>query len=302
MQKITSAPKKRAKKLSVYEIVFCAILIVYSLILLLVFAWALINSFKTAPDFKRNSLGLPKEGWQFSNYTKALEAFYVSGSDGLVYGFFDMFGTSLLYAGGSAFFQTACTVIAAYCTSKYKSKTSSFTYGAVLVVIALPIVGGTASLIQVTQALGIYDTVWGMWIVKFGFCSMYYLILYSVFDSLSWEYAESAFVDGASHYTVFFRIMLPLVMGLVGTVFLLLFIGYWNDFEVPYIFLEQPTLSIGLYAVLNGWAVDANNQSIRVGVPQQMVAGIAVFMPIFIVFILFRNKIMGNLTEGGIKA
>jgi ABC-type glycerol-3-phosphate transport system permease component len=213
-----------------------------------------------------------------------------------------MLMTSLAYAGGSALFQTACTVVAAYCTAKYRGAISDFTFNLVLVTIALPIVGGLASMLQVVEELNLYNTMVGMWIMKFGFNSMYYFIFYAAFKSLSWEYAESAFVDGASHFTVFFRIMLPLVMGLTGTVFLLLFIGYWNDFETPYVFMEVPTLAIGLYAVLNGWSVDYKGDAADLTVPQQIVAGLIVFLPIFVVFLVFRNKIMGNLTEGGIKA
>lgn len=297
-----SFARRRAIKFSLFEALFFVILLAYSLFMVVLYIWAFINSFKTAIDFKISSLGFPTEGWQFSNYTTITEYFFVYNESGSPYGFFDMFGTSLLYAGGAAFFQTACTAIAAYCTAKYKSKISSFTYAMVLVVIALPIVGGTASLIEVTQALGLYDTMLGMWVMKFGFSSMYFLIFYAVFDGLSWEYAESAFIDGASHYTVFFRIMLPLIGGMFGTVFLLLFIGYWNDFEVPYIFLKQPTLAIGLYAVLNDWSVNSEGGKAYLSIPQKIVAGIMVFLPIFVIFLIFRNKIMGNLTEGGIKA
>lgn len=272
--------------------------------MLLLFAWAIVTSFKVEGDFISNSLGFPKIKWEFSNYTDIGNFFFIYDNDypESPYSFGDMFLTSIGYAGGSAFFQTACTVIAAYCTAKYTSKVSKFTFNLVIVTIALPIVGGTASLIEVMETLGLYDTMIGMWVLKFGFNSMYYLIFYAVFENLPWEYAESAFVDGASHYTVFFRIMLPLIAGMVGTVFLLLFIGYWNDFEVPYVFLEEPTLAIGLYAVLNGWSVDSVGQRAYLSVPQQIVAGFMVFLPIFVVFIAFRNKIMGNLTEGGIKA
>ena len=96
--------------------------------------------------------------------------------------------------------------------------------------------------------------------------------------------------------------MLPLVKSLIGAVFLLLFIGFWNDFETPNIFLEQPTRSVGLYGVINGYSTNAEGERISMTEQKQIVAGIIVFLPIFIIFIAFRNKIMGNLTEGGIKA
>jgi ABC-type glycerol-3-phosphate transport system permease component len=96
--------------------------------------------------------------------------------------------------------------------------------------------------------------------------------------------------------------MLPLVANLIGAVFLLLFIAYWNDFETPYVFLDRPTLSIGLYATLNGWSVNSLGEGTALNWAQKSITGVMVFLPIFIIFIVFRNKIMGNLTEGGIKA
>ena len=99
----------------------------------------------------------------------------------------------------------------------------------------------------------------------------------------------------------FFRIMLPLISSLIGAVFLLFFIAYWNDFETPYVFMNKPTLSIGLYATLNGWSVDSTGGGASLDDAQKSITGMMVFLPIFVVFIAFRNKIMGNLTEGGIK-
>ena len=299
---------KRKINVNVFAVVCFTILALFAAIMLLIFAYALLSTFKSPKELNNNVLGLPKE-WKFENYMNLGEYFYTSNkwSTENPYGYFDMFTTSLLYAFGSAFFQTACTAIAAYCTAKYKGAFSNLVFNVVLVTIALPIVGGMTSLLQIMESLALYTvqdgaSMIGMWIMKFGFNSMYYFIFYAAFSSLSWEYAESAFMDGANHFSVCFRIMLPLVANLIGAVFLLLFIAYWNDFETPYVFLDRPTLSIGLYATLNGWSVNSLGEGTALDWAQKSITGVMVFLPIFIIFIIFRNKIMGNLTEGGIKA
>lgn len=288
--KVFSGKKRR----STFEVVLWCVLIIHCILVLGVFAWAVLNSFNVGVV-----LGIPKK-WGLKNYFN-LEFFAESFDVNYPYTLLEMFSHSFLYAGGCAFFQIACTMVAAYCTAKYGGPISRFIYNIVIVTIALPIVGGTASMLDVLTTLNLDQKMIGMWIMKFGFNSMYYFIFYEAFSAISWEYAESAFVEGANHFTVFFRIMLPLVKSLIGAVFLLLFIGFWNDFETPNIFLEQPTLSVGLYAVINGYSVNAEGVRISMSEQKQIVAGIIVFLPIFIVFMVFKDKIMGNLTEGGIK-
>ena len=156
-------------------------------------------------------------------------------------------------------------------------------------------------MITVTKTLGLYDNIVGSWIMKFGFNNIYYMIFYAFFKKISWEYAESAFLDGGGHYTVFFRIMMPLSVPIIATIFLLNFIPYWNDFETPYMFLPNHTTSaVMLYmSIIGGGGTWAGPSPVEI--TAQLAAAFMVFLPIFILFLAFKNKIMGNLSEGGIK-
>ena len=211
-----------------------------------------------------------------------------------------MFGDSLLYSLLAAFAQTFCTAVVAYVTTKYPSKFSTFIGIVVVVVTILPIVGNLPSMILITRdVLGIYGSIIGAVIMKFGFATVYYFVFCAAFKKISWEYAESAFIDGASHFRIFFTIMLPLVGTLFGTIFLLNFINYWNDFETPYMFLKDyPTLSVGLFGLMTN-----NNVPISLAnsTPVLLCAAFVVFLPVLILLIIFRNKIIGNLEDGGLK-
>ena len=81
--------------------------------------------------------------YQNNTNTDDMEFYMESFDPNYPYTLLEMFLHSFLYAGGSALFQVACTVVAAYCTAKYKGPVSSFTYNLVIVTIALPIVGKT---------------------------------------------------------------------------------------------------------------------------------------------------------------
>lgn len=289
---------KIKRRLSVFEAVVGSILLLYCLAFLILFIWAICTSLKAGEEFIRNPSSL-LNSFHFSNYLDVFNqiSYNVKTAEGMFPKYYEsMMLYSFLYAGGSALVQVFCTAVVAYCTAKYKNPVSTIIHYVVIVTLILPIVGNTPAMISVMRALGLYNTLPGAWIMKFCFNNMYYLIFYAAFKNLSWAYAESAFLDGASHYTVFFKIMLPLMMKLAATVFLLFFISYWNDYQTPMFYLpDYRTASYGLFVVYT------STEGTMSFPPVKIAGGFIVFLPIFILFMIFRNKIMGNLAEGGIK-
>ena len=292
---------KRGKKIriSALEIVLYGVMMLYSFLMIYLIVWAFICSLKTGDGWTFEHLGL-KTDWKFSNFVTAFNKISVV-SGGVRANVFQCLMNGFIYSGGAAFFQTLCTVIVAYCTARYDCKLSKIIHTTVIVVLVLPIAGNLASQYEVAKLTHTYNNVIGMFVMKFGYSNMYYLIFYAAFKSIPKDYMESALLDGASHIVVFVKIMLPLIMTLVGAVFLLFFIQYWNDYQYPMMFLpSMPTASYALYLFIDpngggGDKVVAENSALRI------TAGFLVFMPIFVIFIVFRNKIMGNLQEGGIK-
>ena len=286
--------RKTGKKFSAFELILGSTLIVYCAFMLIIFLWALNTSIKSDDNFLADPRGLTNS-FAFENYLSAFNN--IKYKDGLDDRYYEtMLLNSVLYAGGSAFFQVSCTAVVAYCTARYKNVVSTILHYVVIITLILPIIGNMPSMIEIMRKLNLYNTMVGAWIMKLGFNNMYYLIFYAAFKSLSWEFAESAFLDGANHFTVFFKIMLPLTMTLVGTVFLLYFITYWNDYQVPMLYFPKyRTAAYGLFVVFTS-TVDG------MAYPPAKIAGaVFIFLPIFIVFMVFKKKIMGNLTEGGIK-
>ena len=121
-------------------------------------------------------------------------------------------------------------------------------YTVVVVTMVLPVVGNTASELQLVKALGIFDTIPGNWIQKFNFLGMYYLVFYATFRGIPNDFAEAAYVDGAGETHVMVRIIFPLVANIFVTVMLIKFIGFWNDYQTPLLFLPtHPTIAYGVY-------------------------------------------------------
>ncbi len=290
---------RKPNRLSPYGAIVGTVLGVYVLSMIAMFLWALNTSLKTVDSFDFDTIGLTKD-FAFENYATAyLNGFAkeVPSADGTRWVYIEeMFLNSLLYAGGGAFCQMICSCVVAYLTAKYDNPFSRLLHNVIIITMILPIVGALPSQVQIMDFLHLRNTMVGMWIMKFGFTNIYYLIFYGAFKSTSWGYAEAAIIDGANHFQVFFRIMMPLVKPLMGVVFLVFFIEYWNDYQVPMLFLDdQPVLSLGLFEFFKSFEQELSTPVVKTA------GGVIVLMPLLILFIAFKDKLMGNLTEGGIK-
>ena len=204
-----------------------------------------------------------------------------------------MFLNSLLYAGLMSLFCMATQVITAYAVAKYDFKGKRLIYGVAIVVMLLPIIGSLASEVQIANLFGFRNNLIGVCIMKCKYPGIYFLVFYATFKSLPWTFAEAAQIDGAGHFRTFIQIMLPLIRSTLFAVFILLFIEHWNDYYTPMVFLpEKPTMSYGLFIF------QTDNKA---STPIQLAACILACVPILIVFAAFKDKIMSNVTMGGIK-
>lgn len=294
--------KKHSYRFSVLNLFLLIVLTAYSLLLLYMLVWGLISSLKTAGDFTINTLSFPKKGWHFDNYKKAFEGIKVrlSLEKGGYKDIFliEMFGYSLLFSVGCAFFGTISPCIAGYLVAKYNKKFNHIVYAVVIFVMIVPVVGNLPSMLQVLRMLGLYNTLPGIWIMKGGFAGLYFLVIYGTFKSISWEYAEAAIIDGAGHFRIMVQIMFPLAKNTIITIFLLLFIGFWNDYQTPLIYIpNMPTAAYGLYTFINLNQMPGGYNT----PPIHLAGGMLLLMPILIVFLFFKDRITGNISVGGLK-
>lgn len=284
-------------RLSVFSAVLLVFLALYALSLLLLLAWALMTSFKSQDDFRLNVIGLPNVFmW---NYTYVFRLFVVriatpEGTQAVGMGM--MYVNSFLYSVGCAFFGTLVPCLTAYLCAKFAYKISKAIYAAVIITMILPVVGNLPSEIQIAKFFGLFDHIWGLWIMKANFLGMYFLVLYAVFRGIPAAYAEAAKMDGAGNFSILCRIMLPLVKNTFFTVMLINFINFWNDYQIPLVYLpSHPTVSVGMYQMAytreNGLST----------VPMRMTGAMLMLVPILIVFFIFQKRLIGNLAVGGIK-
>ena len=290
----------RRGSMSVFKIVFCVILFIYSVSQLIPILWGVITSLKTSSEFRYNVLGLPRE-ITFQNYIQAFELLYIDVAMGggitMRIRLAQMFLYSILYAGGCGIMATLTACVMGYATAKFaKFKMSSVIYTIVVVAMVLPIIGNLPSEIQMSRALGLYDTMWGIWIMKMSFLGMYFLVFNAMFKGIPQDYAEAAYLDGASEFRIMVNIYFPLARYTFFTVLLLNFITYWNDYQIPLIYIPSyPTVAFGVFTYSN------SNSTMNTSVPSRITASIIMLVPILILFLIFHERLIGNVSMGGIK-
>lgn len=296
--KFIKYPKRNKIKGNVptlFSWLLAAVLIFYSVLLLMMFAWCLTTSFKDTFDYILNPFGLPAE-WKWSNYSILFDTIRVQAENRRWVYMDEMFLNSIVYSLGCTIVATMTPCIVAYLTAKYKFRFNKIIHATVIVAMILPIVGSLPSEFQLVKSLGLYDHMWGMFILKANFLGMYFLVFYATFRSLSWEYAEAAFVDGASHFTVMAKIMIPLVKSTIFAVAILVFIGFWNDYQTPMLYIpSHATVAYGLFQFSNIGEEGSSSVSVV------MAGSILVMAPMIAVFVIFKDQFIGNLTVGGIK-
>lgn len=287
---------KMSRKMDAFQVVLYMIVTIYCLSMIYVLLFGFVNSLKDATDYEwNNPFGLPSKefGWHFDNYAKVLSDFKVFTLGGNEVYLMQMFFNSLFYAVLMSLFCMATQIITAYAIAKYDFRGKSVLYGVAVVVMLLPIIGSLASEVQMAEAFNFRNNLIGVCIMKCKYPGLYFLVFYATFKGLSWTYAEAAQIDGAGHFRVFIEIMLPLIKSTVFAVFILLFIEYWNDYYTPMVFLpESPTMSYGLFLF------QTDNKA---STPVQLASCLMACLPILVVFVAFKDKIMSNVTMGGIK-
>ena len=126
---------------------------------------------------------------------------------------------------------------------------------------------------------------------------MTFLIFYTVFRGVPWEYAEAAQLDGAGHLRIMITIMFPMIKATLGFYLLTGFIEFWNDWNVSVVYL--PSMPVAAYAIYF-FQNTANNFIKLGGVPYVLTASVIFCIPVFVRFMIFRKQLFTNLNFGGI--
>lgn len=269
-----------------------AIFILYSLSLVFPVVWMLMTSFKEGEVeyFSTSAFALP-EVFMFDNYLRAFDMLNAGET-----GFFGMILNSLWYTVLVTAIGAFTPAVTGYVMSKYDFKAKPVIFTVAISSMVIPIVGNTASYMNVISFMGLYDTPLYAVITSMGGFGGSFLVYYGFFKSVSSAYMEAAKIDGANPFIIFFRIMLPQGVPIIMTYAITGAIGSWNEYNTMILYMPSyPTLASGLFE----YESVAIYQGINVPV---YYAGLIISMiPTIALFAVFSDRIMTSISIGGLK-
>ena len=286
--------KKLKNRLSQITIIMLAVLILYCVFLLSMLLWTVFTSLKKPLGFNNNVIGFPKP-WYFKNIPYILEHAEIIKEQGIV-PFYEIVWNSVLYSVGCALINTAVTCVVAYLCARYECKFSKFVYSLVLVVMVIPVVGNQTSELQMAINLRLYDKMAGMLVMRATFLGIYFLVFYNMFKAVPKAYSEAAEIDGAGDFQIMVQIFFPIVANTFLTVLLINFIGYWNNYQVPMVYVpNHPTLAEYMFQITTFSKYPFSKA------PVQLSASLILLVPAVVIFACMHKRLLGNISIGGIK-
>jgi trehalose/maltose transport system permease protein len=172
----------------------------------------------------------------------------------------------------------------------------------VLSMTMFPQVAVLGALWNMINQFGLYDHLYALVLTYLVFTLPFTVwVLTSFFRALPSELEEAAYVDGASPFQTFWKIMLPLVAPGLVTTGLLAFISAWNEFLYALSFIQSPENRTVPLAIFN--FVPANNVGNSFSTPwgQEMAATVVVTIPLVVLTLIFQRRILAGLTAGAVK-
>jgi putative aldouronate transport system permease protein len=291
----------------VFRVVNAFILLTVCFLTIYPFWYVLVQSLNEGSDSVRGNLFLWPRIFTLDNYNYVLQ----QRSLRLAY-----LNTIIRTAVGS-FLCLLVTGLAAYAISKkdLKGRNALITY------FMIPMfIGGTViSNYIVIAKLGLMDN-WLVYVLPGSFNFFFLIIIRTFINGLPISLEESAQIDGASYYTIFFRVVLPLCMPVVATILLFSAVGYWLDFYTNLLYVSKQSMMVLqylLYMVLraNRLSVLSQMQAMQSGAISQLTGShskiteesvkmtvlIVITIPILMVYPFFQRYFIKGVLIGAIK-
>lgn len=214
------------KKITLFDIINGLLLISIGAIMLYPIVYIVAVSFSDTIYIIQNKITFYPKGFNIEAYKMILKDSRIPRA----------YLNTLLYTASGTAINLLMTAVAAYPLAKKDLFGRKFFLTAI--VFTMFFNGGMIPTYIVVQKLHLIDTMWAL-IIPNAIWTMELLILKSFYESLSPSLYESAIIDGASEYKILFKIILPLSKAALASISLFYFMGHWNSFFLPLIYLND---------------------------------------------------------------
>lgn len=223
--------------------------------------------------------------------------------------FFRAFGISVLRVILGTLLCVFMTVCCAYSMSQPDSKFRGRKVYVIMFVITMVFNGGLIPTFLVVKAVGIYDTIWAL-ILPQAVQVFNIIMMLNFFRGLPPALSESAFIDGANHFQVLWKIYLPISKPSLATVGLFTMVGHWNSWFDGMIYMSDPAkypLQTYLRNVINAVdmaSIDIHSAAALQDISRKTLTAAQIFvaiLPILIVYPLLQKYFIAGMTLGSVK-
>ena len=282
--------KKNRKHYSVGQIVWIVVkyvsLVFFALVAVIPIISCVITAFKTKAEYQTTNVMTPPQRWL--NITNFVDAYQRAN---MGHAFINSVIVMVCVLAGSVIIGTQL----AYVLDRFKFPGNELIRSLFLFASLLPGVAMQVTVYQIMYHLGFINHLYGYIIMMMGtdVISIYIFIQYM--ENISVSRDESAIIDGASYWTIYWKIMLPLLKPAIVTASILKGVGVYNEYYSANLYLnkaELKTMAISLYTFTGPLGKQYN----------LICAGVIIsLLPALIVFILCQKQIYSGITAGAVK-
>lgn len=215
------------KKWSLFDFINILIMIILGIITLYPVLYIVSVSFSDSYYIVTNKVSFFPRGFNIDAYKMILKDSRVPRA----------MTNSIIYTAAGVFTNVFLTALSAYPLSRRNFFGRKYFMIAIMVTMFFN--GGMIPNFIIVQKLNMIDTMWAL-ILPNAIWTFQLIILKSFYQSLPESILESAYIDGASEYLILFRIVIPLSKSALASISLFYFMGHWNSFFLPLIYLNDP--------------------------------------------------------------
>lgn len=261
-------------------------LIFFSFVALLPVVSCVITAFKTEEEYQATNVMTPPQSWlNFDNFIQAFNKANMGRA------FLNSFIVLVFVVFGSVMVGS----MLAYVLNRFKFPGNGLIRNLFLFATLLPGIAMQVATYQLMYQIGFINHLYGYIILSMGTDVISIYIFIQFFENIPTSLDESAYMDGASYFTIFFRILFPLLKPAIVTVMILKGVGTYNEYYNASLYLSDPklkTVAISLYTFVGPLGSKYN----------LICAGVIIsLIPALVVFLIFQKQIYSGLTAGAVK-
>ncbi|WP_317230075.1 carbohydrate ABC transporter permease [Clavibacter sp. MX14-G9D] len=253
--------------------------------LLLPFFWMIMSSLKTPNEVFSVPVKWFPETWVWSNYVD------IWAQSGMM----TWIRNTMLLAVVVTFLQVLTGSFAAYGFSRIRFPGRDVLFLVYIGTIAVPWQSYMIPQFILLSNAKVSNTLWAIILIQ-AFGAFGVFLMKQFYETIPEELSEAARLDGLSEYGIWARIMVPLSIPAIASLTLLTFVGTWNDYLGPLIYLRDPslwTIQLGLQSFVTS-LYDANYALLFAGLVISVV-------PIAVVFLLGQKYFVEGIATSGLK-